>query len=479
MLGLIALFSTIAIFLLRLFLQISDLAKIPEIVQLFFRRLSASMFLRFAKLCCLSAALAVVLAQVPAAEAAAARTSSTKERSNLQNEQRSIKGQISTIKKDIAKKEARVDSANKELRASEKAISDSNRTLKELGEKKSAVENQLADLKREADIVGMHVTEAEDLVAVISQAQFLNTRRHPWQAALTGGNPNDISRMSAILRYMAREQDRTIERLANRRKNIEVVTAKTNATQKELSRIEADEQKNRQNLEKEKSRRESAINELKKELNTQRERYEQLVKNDRQLTQLIANIDKQIAAAAAKERARKAALAKAEKQKQQAKQKKTQKAKPTQTAKRDPRRTTVAPATGNFGKMRGKLLMPTKGKVVARFGQKREGAAADLAWRGLLISAKMGQDVVATAGGTVVFADWMRGFGNLLILDHGSNYLSVYANNESLFKSVGDSVRQGDTIASVGRSGGEDSPGLYFELRYKGKPFDPARWLKK
>ena len=141
------------------------------------------MFLRFAKLCCLSAALAVVLAQVPAAEAAAARTSSTKERSNLQNEQRSIKGQISTINKDIAKKEARVDSANKELRASEKAISDSNRTLKELGEKKSAVENQLADLKREADIVGMHVTEAEDLVAVISQAQFLNTRRHPWQAA--------------------------------------------------------------------------------------------------------------------------------------------------------------------------------------------------------------------------------------------------------------------------------------------------------
>ena len=129
--------------------------------------------------------------------------------------------------------------------------------------------------------------------------------------------------------------------------------------------------------------------------------------------------------------------------------------------------------------MRGKLLMPTKGKIIARFGQKREGAAADLAWRGLLISAKMGQDVVATAGGTVVFADWMRGFGNLLILDHGSNYLSVYANNESLFKSVGDSVKQGDTIASVGQSGGEDSPGLYFELRYKGKPFDPARWLKK
>ena len=121
--------------------------------------------------------------------------------------------------------------------------------------------------------------------------------------------------------------------------------------------------------------------------------------------------------------------------------------------------------------------MPTRGQVVARFGQKREGAASDLSWRGLLIRAKQGQNVVATAAGTVVFSDWMRGFGNLLILDHGSNYLSVYANNETLYKSVGQSVKQGETIASVGRSGGEDSPGLYFELRYKGKPFDPARWI--
>ena len=439
---------------------------------------------RLARLCCLSAALAALLAPAPPeVHAAAADSSSTKQRSSLQKEQRTIKGQISTIKKDIEQKEAHVDSANKELRASEKAISDSNRTLKELSEKKSAVENQLADLKREADIVGMHVTEAEDLVAEITRAQFLNSRRHPWQAALTGDNPNDISRMSAILQYMAREQDRTIDRLANRRKNIEVVTAKTNATQKELARIESDEQKNRENLEKEKSRRESAINELKKELNTQRERYEQLVKNDRQLTNLIASIDKKIAEAAARERARKAALAKAEQEKARREaQKKSQTSKSRQTAKSgksSSSRTVAAPATGSFGKLRGKLTMPTQGKIVERFGQQHEGAASELSWRGLLISGKMGQDVVATAGGTVVFADWMRGFGNLMILDHGSNYLSVYANNESLFKSVGDTVKQGETIASVGRSGGEDSPGLYFELRYKGKPFDPARWIAK
>ena len=437
------------------------------------------LFVRAAKLFAiafLSAALCANVAQ--AATDKQKRAPNKQTRSSLQKEQRSIKGQISTIKKDISAKEASLDKVNGELAASEKAISQSNRTLKELGSKKQDVENQLEDLKREAGIVSLHVSEAEDLIVSISQAQFVNSRRHPWQTALAGSNPNDIARMSAILQYMAREQDRTIDRLANRRKNIEIVTAKTNETQKELIRIETAEQKNRSELEREKSRRESAFAQLKKELSTQKARYEQLVKNDRQLTNLIADIDKQIAAAASRERAKKAALAAAKKREQE-KARSKRRAQTAKASRPDTRPTTVAPVTGNFGKLRGKLTMPTKGKVVAKFGQKRAGAASTLAWRGMLIRAKQGQDVVAAGPGTVVFSDWMRGFGNLLIVDHGSNYLSVYANNETLYKSVGDSVKQGETIASVGSSGGEDAPGLYFELRYKGKPFDPARWIAR
>lgn len=414
------------------------------------------------------AALTALALAAPVSDTSAAPSTQTQKKSSLQKEQRSLKGEISSIKKDISAKEASLDKVNGELEASEKAISQSNRTLKDLGAKKLDVENQLADLKREAGIVSMHVSEAEDLIESISQAQFVNSRRHPWQAALAGSNPNDIARMSAILQYMAREQDRTIDRLANRRRNIEVVTAKTNQTQKELLRIESDEQKNRAELEREKSRRESAFAQLKKELGTQKARYEQLVKNDRELSNLIAGIDKRIAEAAKKEAARQLAL-----KKEAEKRRREQKA----TARTEP--PAIASPSLNFRSLRGKLLMPTRGTVAARFGQKRAGAAASLPWRGLLIRAKPGQSVVATAPGTVVFSDWMRGFGNLLILDHGSNYLSVYANNESLYKSVGDKVRQGETIASVGSSGGEDEPGLYFELRYKGKPFDPSRWLAR
>ena len=410
--------------------------------------------------------LAVCAALLGAASAvlpAWSKPSPDADRKTLTRERDSLKGQISDIRRDINRKEARLDAINTDLRKSEQAISRSSRTLKELSEQKKGVENQLSDLRREAAIVGEHVT-----VALISRAQYMNTLRHPWQTVLMGGNPNDISRMTGMLRYMAREQDRTIDRLENRQKNIAEVTRKTNAKRTELAKIEKAEQDNRRQLEREKKSRETALTDLKKALDSQRARYEQLVKNDRELSNLIAGIDKRIAEAAKKEAARQLAL-----KKEAEKRRREQKA----TARTEP--PAIASPSRNFRSLRGKLLMPTRGTVAARFGQKRAGAAASLPWRGLLIRAKPGQSVVATAPGTVVFSDWMRGFGNLLILDHGSNYLSVYANNESLYKSVGDQVRQGETIASVGSSGGEDEPGLYFELRYKGKPFDPSRWLAR
>ncbi len=403
------------------------------------------------------------------------KAAATKEKANLESQKKDIKNTLSSIKEDIARKQSRAKSAEEELKESEKAISKSNRSLKELAEKKAAATARLADLKTEAKIVGLQVGEAEDVVTSIAQAQFLNSMRHPWQTAIEGGNPNEVSRRSAVLGYLAQEQTRTINRLENRQKNIEAVARKTEETRTELVRIESEEQKNRVALEKEKSTRSVALNRLRGEIKTQQERYEQLVKNDRELSSLIAKIDRQIEETEKQERleAERRRLA-AEKSRTATTAKRT----PQKTApKVDTSRLAIAPVQGNFGALKGRLTVPVKGTIAATYGQRREGAASSLPWRGLLIRANAGESVHATAPGTVVFSDWMRGFGNLLILDHGSNYLSVYANNESLFKSVGDTVAQGETIASVGNSGGEERPGLYFELRYKGKPFDPAKWL--
>ena len=105
-----------------------------------------------------------------------------------------------------------------------------------------------------------------------------------------------------------------------------------------------------------------------------------------------------------------------------------------------------------------------KGVIANRFGGPRHEGGA---WKGLFIRAEAGSEIKAIASGQVVFADWMRGFGNLLIVDHGSQYLSIYGYSDSLLKQVGDNVRGGDTIASAGNSGGNPESGLYFELRHQ------------
>ena len=128
----------------------------------------------------------------------------------------------------------------------------------------------------------------------------------------------------------------------------------------------------------------------------------------------------------------------------------------------------------SFASLRGKLSLPVRGELTGRFGAPR---GAGIEAKGVFIRARAGEPVRAVARGQVVYADWMRGFGNLLIVDHGENYLSVYANNESLLKTVGDPVTTGDVLATTGASGGNEETGLYFELRHLGRAFDPLRWV--
>lgn len=129
-----------------------------------------------------------------------------------------------------------------------------------------------------------------------------------------------------------------------------------------------------------------------------------------------------------------------------------------------------------FTELRGQLPMPVSGPVRARFGQRRNG---EVTWQGWLIAGEEGSDVSAVAHGRVAFADWLRGYGMVLILDHGDGYMTLYAHNESLLHDVGDWVRTGEIIATVGSSGGEPEPGLYFELRSQGRAVDPALWVAR
>ena len=120
--------------------------------------------------------------------------------------------------------------------------------------------------------------------------------------------------------------------------------------------------------------------------------------------------------------------------------------------------------------------MPVKGELLANFGTRR---AEGPSWKGLFIKASEGADVKAAAAGEVIFADWMRGFGNLIILDHGGQYMTIYGNNQAVLKRPGDKVKAGDLIATAGNSGGNEHSGLYFEMRYQGRAIDPLAWMNR
>ncbi|MGA8278493.1 MAG: peptidoglycan DD-metalloendopeptidase family protein [Rhodanobacteraceae bacterium] len=129
-----------------------------------------------------------------------------------------------------------------------------------------------------------------------------------------------------------------------------------------------------------------------------------------------------------------------------------------------------------FASLRGHLAWPLRGKLVTAFGAVDASRRKSAGW---LISAKAGSAVHAISYGRVAFADWFRGYGLLMIIDHGDGYLSLYGYNEALLKDVGDWVRAGETIAESGASGGQPSAGVYFELRHRGQPVNPRAWLKK
>ncbi len=128
-----------------------------------------------------------------------------------------------------------------------------------------------------------------------------------------------------------------------------------------------------------------------------------------------------------------------------------------------------------FARLRGKLAWPVSGKVTASFGQTRVGG---LKWDGVLVAGSQGSPVRAVYHGRIVYADWLSGLGLLTIVDHGDGYLSLYGHNERLYKEVGERVSAGDTIATMGDSGGRQAPALYFEIRKAGRPIDPRPWFK-
>jgi septal ring factor EnvC (AmiA/AmiB activator) len=338
----------------------------------------------------------------------------------------------------------------------------------------------LSQLAAERNGIEEKLDADEEQLAGLLRQRYQRGEADPMRLMLSGANPGEVQRNLGYYAYIGQARAALIE---NHRANLDSLAAveeRTRQKKYELTQVKQTQQKQKARLDEEKQAHKAVYDKLSKQISQQRKEINSLVRDEQRLTRLIEKL-RRLAEENKARKARELAAAKArEKQAAQARAQRGEKpaAKVEKPTRAEPveRVADASLADYKFAGLRGKLALPTAGEIIAKFGQRRGGGGP--AWKGLFIRARNGQPVRAVGSGEVVFSDWLRGFGNLLIVDHGSGYLSLYSNNESLYKQAGDAVRAGDVVAATGNTGGHDEPGLYFELRRLGQPFDPLSWVR-
>jgi septal ring factor EnvC (AmiA/AmiB activator) len=332
-----------------------------------------------------------------------------------------------------ATEDARSDAA-RALRAKETELAAVAKDVHALDEKIDAQQAQLDKLDAQrAELETVLKTQRDALAALLRSAYALG-RNEELKLLLQQNDVAAIARVLAYNRYFQRARIGRIDQLSIDLEQLANVQASIREKTAELASTREARAAEGTRLENERNEREALVGELDSKLKEQGARAAALGKDEKSLGGLIEKLRDVFADI------------------------------PKQLAGAEP-----------FASMRGRLALPLKGKLVTSFGAVDESGRRS---SGLLIAAKNGSAVHAVSHGRVVFADWLRGYGLMIIVDHGDGFLSLYGCNETLLKDVGDWVDAGETIATSGASGGQKTAGLYFELRAKGQPVDPKGWLR-
>lgn len=395
----------------------------------------------------IAGALLLGLCFAPAGAAAAATTAT-----EAQDELRELRGRISAMQKKLAAAEETKSEASDALRESEQAISEANRELRELNRQARDSGTKLAALRKSSRAAESSLAEQQALLGRMLRRQYLQGEPDALRLVLARENPNDMARQLHYLAHVARARAKLVDGMRRNLAELDRLTREIAGEAEAIARIAREQATQKKRLESEKRARAQVLTRVSRDIRAQQQQIRIMQGNENRLSRLIEQLGRLV-----------------------------QPQRPPKPAGggRTPRpRNEALPrdAGGDFSALRGSLALPVRGELGGRFGSPR--ADGGITWKGVFIAAKSGDDVRAVAAGRVVYADWLRGFGNLLIIDHGDSYMTLYANAEALLKQVGESIRGGDTIATVGNSGGNAESGLYFEMRHAGKPFDPLTWVR-
>ncbi len=380
-------------------------------------------------------------------------------RADKESDLKQLRERIDKLQRDLVKSEESRSEATDALRVSEKSISEVNRSLVALSHEQAQISQSVADLKRRIDANRADAVQQQELLDRMIRHQYMHGNTDGLRLLLEGKDASEVERQMHYFGYVSKTRASLLVKLKQNAASLAELESATREKQQELAENAEEQKRARATLQTERLARQKMVVRIKTDIAKGRKEIGRLKRDEERLGKLI----EQLAKAIARNR---------EQHKIERKSDGIQRKGETVDSVAD------ASFIGRaFQSLKGKLKLPVRGELQGRFGSPREDGG--VTWKGLFIKAENGQAVRAVADGQVVYADWLRGFGNLIILDHGSGYMSLYGNNESLLKQVGDTTQSGETVASVGSSGGALESGVYFELRLEGKPFDPIKWVGK
>ncbi|WP_417661881.1 murein hydrolase activator EnvC family protein [Pseudomonas sp.] len=395
------------------------------------------------------------------------------EKADAQKKLNAAQSDVVELKKLLQKIQQEKSGVQKSLKQTETEMGELEKQVKGLQEQLNDGAEEIKRLETEKKKLQSARIEQQRLIGIQARAAYQSGRQEYIKLLLNQQNPEKFSRTMTYYDYVSKarmEQLNTFNETLRQLANVENdITAQQHQLLEQKNTLDTQTEK----LAQVRKQRQVALAKLNNDYSARDKKLKARQRDQAQLAKVIKTIDETLARQAREaEAARQRALAAAN----QAKQQNSSSGSPAANAS-GPIVSAGAVYGGKFANARGKLPWPVNGRLLARYGTPR-GGDARTKWDGVLISATAGSQVRAVHGGRVVFADWLRGAGLLVILDHGNGFLSLYGHNQSLLKDAGEVVKAGDPIATVGTSGGQNTPALYFAIRQKGRPSDPAQWCR-
>ena len=343
-----------------------------------------------------------------------------------------IKDLLSVIRAEKDKK----NNIEQKLREVEIKLGKVRRTIKKLNRDISNNKKKLKTLKKKHSQLQRKLQEQRQLLAKQIYSAYVSGNREQIKLILNQEDPAELSRLSTYFDYINEARTEQIKATQETMTKIIEVGQAIEEKNKHLLSLNQQHEVQRKALSSNKNTRQKVLDKIRTHLRQEDHKLSKLRRSEKDIQTLLSSLAELLADI------------------------------PETPA------TQVA-----FSTLKGKLKWPTQGKAGNTFGAPRN--VGDLKWHGLMLRAPAGRPVKAVASGRVAFADWLQGFGLLVIIDHDNGYLSLYGHNQVLFKEVGDWVAQNENIAQVGDSGGLEQSALYFELRHNGKPINPRKWCVK